>query len=229
MSTFNVYGQKSASFGGHTPIWLGKVRALPTGGTLASGWVKPGLLISAGTPVNLANDVITPLALFKVVSYSAAGESGTNDTIVIKAAMGYNLPILPAVGDFIQKLGASFATQAKAGAIASIAAGETEGQYSIEVAKTANVGSLNAGDILVFSAAAAAGSSKDMAAQPNGYLYNDIYLDDVKAGESIANQGATGAVVAFHGEGILVNRNEIANEVKDLMKVAVPNVIQVIR
>lgn len=231
MGTFNAYGQKSASIGGHTPIWLGKVRPTEIGGTLAEAWRKAGLLIPAGTPVNLANDVITPLALFEVVSYSAGGSGDTVDTVVIKAAAGYNLPIIPKVADMLQKLGANFAAQNKAAAVASIAAGATEGQYTLTVLKSANLGSLNAGDFLVYSAATAAGSSKDMAAQPNGYLYNDIYMDADVAGQVQSYVNATGAVVKHLGDdgSILVNRNEIANVVKDMMAVAVPNVNQVIR
>ena len=51
-------------------------------------------------------------------------------------------------------------------------------------------------------------------------------VEGKEPGESFDYIGATGAVVVFHGEGILINRTPAAG-IADLMKVAVPNVIQV--
>lgn len=63
-------------------------------------------------------------------------------------------------------------------------------------------------------------SDVESAATPNGYLYNDIYLGDLD------QANATGAVVDFHGEGILIDFTPAAF-MKASMKTNVPNVVQV--
>lgn len=207
MSTFNAYGQKAYSFGGNTPIWLGTVTRVPVGGVLAEGFVKPGILIPAGTPVNLAGGILTPLAAYKVVASSA-------DSMTV-APLGFDLA--PVVGDNIMAVGANFSATGTAAGITGV----TKGEGGYVLATTLNAG---VGKIVVF--AAAAGSGKSMKAQPNGYLYHDIYIDAEQGGVTVTN-AATGAVVVSHPEGILIERNEIANAVASQMAVAVPGVIQI--
>ena len=65
---------------------------------------------------------------------------------------------------------------------------------------------------------------------PNGYLYNDIYLGGIEVtAATIADKtaAASGAVVDFHGEGLLVELTPCAG-IEKAMKAAVPNVIQVL-
>ena len=67
-------------------------------------------------------------------------------------------------------------------------------------------------------------------AVPNGYLYNDVNMGDIDVNStSVANYtaAASGAVVDFHGEGILIDLTPCAGYAA-AMKAAVPNVIQVL-
>ena len=223
MLSFNAYGSASKeNIGAHKPVWLGTVAPHAVGGVLASAYRLAGLHLPAGTPVNFTEGIITPLVAWKVLSYTPGG-SGSYDTIVIKGANFGGIELAPAVDDYVQALGATFATTGKAAQVVAVTpgTGDDAGKYTFTVAKSANLGSLNEGDLIVPSTAVAAGTGKTMAAQPNGYLYNDIYL-----GNAESDINATGAVVDFHGEGILVDFTP-AYPVKAAMKAAVPNVIQV--
>lgn len=46
--------------------------------------------------------------------------------------------------------------------------------------------------------------ASDVTVTPNGYLYNDIYIDSVAATD--VNNAATGAIVMDHAEGLLIDR-----------------------
>lgn len=231
MSSFNVFAQKKKAGEGSVPVWLGTVSPRPVGGTLASAFLKAGLLVPAGTPIcfDEANKKITPFVGFVVTAYSAAGSEDTYDEITIRPMVYGGVEILPTTSTYLQKLGATFATQAKAGLVHSVTAltGDDAGKYKLEVAKTANLGSLSANDILVISTAAAAGNNKDMADQPNAYLYNDICIDALQNGESYESIKASGAAVDFHGEGLLYKRIPFGVELKAALKTAIPNVVQV--
>lgn len=219
--SFNAFGRRAVEVGAlHQPIWLGTVKPVPVGGVLAEAFRIAGALYGAGCPINLANGVITPFSGFKVVSFSAAAGSETVDTVVVKPI---GAGIAPKVNDVIQKLGATFAATAKAAKVASVVAGtgSDAGKYTITILHSATIDTVEAGDVLVFSAATAAGSSKSMAAQPNAYLYNDICLGDLT--EDI---NASGAAVKFHGEGLLIDLTPAA-EVAAQMAAAVPGVLQV--
>ena len=230
MSSFNAFTQKKYTGGGSIPVWLGVVSPRPVGGTLANAFLQPGILIPAGTPVcfDEANKKVTPLVAFKVAAYSAAGAEETYDTITILPAYYGGVEILPAADDLIQKLGDTFASTAKAGVVHSITAltGDDAGKFAVEVAKTANLGSLSEGDFVVLSAAVSAGNSKSMANQPNAYLYNDICIDALNVGEEYESKAASAAVVDFHGEGLLYKRIPYG-DLTAALKAAIPNVILV--
>ena len=231
-SSFNAYGSETRELGqSHVPVWLGPVAPVPVGGVLASAFLRKGLLLGAGFPVNLTNKVLTPFVAWEVVSFTAAVSPATEDSIVIKPAVLGGVEIVPAADDLIQKVGATFATTGKAAVVASITAltGTDAGKYEIKVLHSATVDNLTEGDFIAISSATAAGSSKSLANQPNGYLYNDIYLgdlDDSAAAKSAHTIAATGAVVKFHKYGLLVDLTASA-EVKAQMAAAVPGVLQV--
>lgn len=223
MTSFNAFGSSAKSYDRpHKPVWLGTVAPHAVGGVLASSACKAGALYPAGTPINFDAGVITPLVAFKVAAFAAAAGSETADTITIYPAVYGDLNLLPAVDDMIQKAGATFATAAKAAKVTGVTAltGADAGKYAVTVAHSATIDSVTAGDYIVFSASATAGSNKAMAAQPNAYLYNDIYLGNLDSPK------ATGAAVDFHGEGIMIDFTP-ALPFADAMKAAVPNVIQV--
>lgn len=220
-SSFNAYGtSRKETDQAHKPVWLGMVAPHTVGGVLASAFIKKGALYAAGTPVNLSEGVITPFVAWEVVSMETVS---TDDVIVIKPAELGEAIVVPAVGDFIQKVGSTFAATGKAAAVTAVTAltGADAGKYSITVLHSATVDSLSAGNFIAISSAAAAGSSKTLKAQPNGYLYNDIYLGDLE----VASAKATGAVVDFHGAGLLIDFTPAA-AFKAQMAVAVPTVIQ---
>lgn len=213
MGSFNSFASKGAISGNTVPVWLGVVSPLPVGGVLAAAWAKAGAYVPAGTPINIANGVITPFVTFKVTASTA----GTDvHTLTVKPSIaGYKLT----TADFVQVVGSTFAATGKASAISAIT--EADGVQTITVTD-ANIDATAVGTILALSSATAAGSSKALAAQPNAYLYNDICID----ANADANIAASGAAVVAHNEGILIDRTAAAS-VKAQMAAAVPNVIQV--
>lgn len=221
-SSFNAFGKTQKVYDAcHVPVWLGDVTRVPVGGSLASDFVKKGVLIPAGTPINITNKVITPLVAFEVVSFTAGD---TNDILVIKPCTYGMVDFLPKADDVIQVLGATFATAKKAAVVTAIAAGSTAGQYNVTIAHSATIDTPSAGDHIVFSSATAAGSSKVMANQPNAYLFNDICLGDID--ETLEGAGASGAAVKFHAEGLLIQRTPGA-DFAEALAVAIPGVLQV--
>lgn len=61
-------------------------------------------------------------------------------------------------------------------------------------------------------------NAEDTSITPNGYLYNDVYI-----GTLGDNDAATGAIVMFHAEGLLINNTEFA-DIADTLAAAIPNV-----
>lgn len=219
MSTYNVYDNSNAQVGGHVPIWLGKIRPIPVGGTLASAYAVAGAFYPAGTPMELKNGIATPLKGFKVKAYTT---SSSNSIITVVPLFEGDAP---KTSDFLQKVGANFDATGKAWNPDSIAVNQSDPEaFDITVA-TANIDVVAEGDLLAFSSATAEGSSKSLATKPNYYLYNDVAIDPTAIGVSKDNIQASVALVNFHGEGLLINRTPAA-AVAAQMKVAVPNVIQ---
>ena len=225
-SSFNAFGSESIETNqSHIPVWLGVVGPVPVGGTLDKAFAKPGFLLGAGAPVNLSGKIITPFVAWEVVSNTA---SGSNSVIVVKAAEFGGVEIAPAADDLVQKVGATFAATGKAAVVASVSAltGEDAGKYEITVV-AANIDSVSEGDFIALSAATAAGTGKSLKNQPNGYLYNDIYFGNLGGSANDYTLAATGAVVMYHHDGLLVELTPSA-PFKDAMKAAVPGVLQVL-
>ena len=223
-SSFNAFGSKGTDYGAHNPVWLGVPTPVPVGGTLASAYAIAGALYGAGFPVNLASKVITPFIGWKVVSFTAAVSPATEDVIVVEPAKLGKVIIAPAADDVIQVLGSTFAATGKAAVVASstlLTSGENKGCYEVKVLHSATIDTPNEGDIITLSAATAAGSSKSIKVQPNGYLWNDIYFGDLEN-----DLAATGAVIEHAPDGILIDLTAAA-DVKAQMKAAVPGVYQV--
>lgn len=227
-STFNTFGSASNEVGqSHVPVWLGVVGPVPVGGTLDKAYARKGFFLGAGAPVNLTDKIIKPFLAWEVVSFTAGdGTSVTTDSIVIKPVGG----AAPAVGDFIQKVGSSFSATGKAAEVTSVellTSGDNAGNYEVKVAHSATIDSVTAGAAIALSSATAAGSSKSLANQPNGYLYNDIYFGDLDGDADAYTIAATGAVVRYHADGLLVELTPSA-PVKAQMAAAVPGVLQVL-
>lgn len=225
-SSFNAFGSESLETSqSHIPVWLGVVGPVPVGGTLDKAYAKPGFLLGAGAPVNLTDKIITPFIAWEVVSTST---SDSNTIIKVKGAEFGGAVIIPSTSDFVQKVGATFAATGKAAAVTAVEAltGDDAGNYNITVA-TANIDSVSQGDFIALSAATAAGTGKSLKAQPNGYLYNDIYFGNLGGSAEDGTLAATGAVVMFHHDGLLVELTPSA-PFKGAMKAAVPGVLQVL-
>ena len=225
-SSFNAFGSESLETSqSHIPVWLGVVGPVPVGGTLDKAYAKPGFLLGAGAPVNLTDKIISPFIAWEVVSTST---SDSNTIIKVKGAEFGGAVIIPSTSDFVQKVGATFAATGKAAAVAAVEAltGDDAGNYNITVA-TANIDSVSQGDFIALSSAVAAGTGKSLKAQPNGYLYNDIYFGNLGGSAEDGTLAATGAVVMFHHDGLLVELTPSA-PFKGAMKAAVPGVLQVL-
>ena len=65
---------------------------------------------------------------------------------------------------------------------------------------------------------------ENAAANANGYLYNDIYIDSVA--DTDVNNAATGAIVMYHAEGLLIDRTEFAS-LKAELQAKIPGVLLV--
>lgn len=221
-SSFNAFGASHKEWGNPSvPVWLGKVRAVPVGGSFADAYIVKGAFYAAGTPILLDGKTIKPLVAFEVVNY-VAGESSADSVITIKPAVLGDATLLPSVGDNIAKVGATFAAAVKGAAVKSIAPNATDATtYDVAIAHAA-IDAPSAGDYIAF--ATGAGSSKALAVIPNAYLYNDVYLGDIDVTNEMA--GASGAAIQFHAEGILINRTPSA-PFKAQMAAAVPGVLQV--
>lgn len=214
-SSFNAFGSAESNFGQtHQPVWLGTVSPRPVGGVLAAAFRKKGIRIPAGTGINLASGVITPMLTYEV---KAVAGSVTGITIDPKE-YGY----VPAVGDYLGLVNASaFGSNGSPVAITAVAPNATDASLlDITIALTgATVGAI-----------VCLGFSSTKVPAPNAYLYNDIYMGDIEvtaAGVTANTVAATGAAVDFHGDGILIDLTPCAG-IAAAMKAAVPNVIQVV-
>lgn len=218
-TSFNyIGGSRTRLDAGSVPVWLGVVSPYPVGGVLAPKYAVPGAFIPAGTPINITDKVITPFVGWEVVSVNSGSHA-----VTVKSG---NLGFLPEADDIIGVVGSSLAATGAAAKLASVAAGEEPGQYVFTFAD-ANLDSVTAGKILTPSASSTAGASgKAIAAVPNAYLYNDIRIPVAEAGETFEDTAATGAAVMSHSEGLLIDRTPGAG-IKDMLKSAIPNVIQV--
>lgn len=218
-SSFNAFGSAANEVGqSHVPVWLGTVAPHAVGGTIATAFLKPGLHLPAGMAVNLNAKIITPFITYKVKTNTAG--SGTYVLTLEPgdvAAYGY----VPKVGDYLQLVdNSAFGSNGNATAITAVAPNGTDPSL---VDVTVNINAA-AGKSLVLNFA----NSK--IAAPNGYLYNDVYMGDIDVNStSVAayTAAASGAVVDFHGEGILIDLTPCAGYAA-AMKAAVPNVIQVL-
>ena len=230
-SSFNAFGSEAMDAAQiHIPVWLGVVGPVPVGGTLKKDYAQNGFLLPAGSPVNLTDKIITPFVGYEVVAFTAATGSETYDTIVVKPADFGGVKVAPAADDVLQKVGDTFAATGAARAAYSstlITEGTNAGCYTVLVAHSANLGTLAAGDVLTPSAGTAGASGKSIAVKPNGYLYNDIYFGALDGSANNFDLAATGAVVMYHHDGLLVELTPSA-AVKDQMKAAVPGVLQVL-
>lgn len=200
MTTFNAFGTSEKSIGkANKPVWLGVVAPHAVGGVLAQNYRAKGICLPAGTPVNLAAGVIKPVLVYEI---KAVAGSVTGITIDPKA-----YGVLPTTADKMKLVASGSAV-----AITAVAANATDASLlDITIALTgATVG----------AAVALIPSGESAMPSANGYLYNDIYLGD------LSDANATGAVVDFHGEGLLIDFTPAAF-MKAAMKSAVPNVIQV--
>lgn len=216
MSSFNAFVQKTKQGNNTTPVWLGVVSPRPVGGKLNAAFCKAGIFVPAGTPVNLDGGILTPFYGWEVVSVDSSTHA-----ITVK---GNEYGIVPAENDCLVGVGSTFATT---GAVAKVSSVVASGANLVITMTDDKLDSKTAGDVIVpSSATSAATSGGAIKYQPNGYLYNDIAIEVAKAGETMTEVAATGAVVDFHGEGILINRTPAAPYAAQ-MKVAVPNVAQV--
>lgn len=204
MKSFNVYGNKTTEYGElHAPVWASSpVPRIPVGGTLSDNFLVDGLLVPAGTPVNLASKVIKPLLAYEVKAIDTG-------IVTIDPAI-FN--IVPEVGEYMILLDeTSFSSNSAAAAITAVAANATDSSLLDITIALSNVAE---GDFVAFGHTAA-----DIAV-PNGYLFNDIYINDVED-----NIAATGAVVD-QGAYILIDRIP-AYGCATALKAAIPGVGQV--
>lgn len=205
MTTFNAFGSKEKNYGkASKPVWLGTVAPHAVGGVLAANYRVAGLHLPAGTPVNLAAGVIKPVLVFEIKDVAESGSPAAVTGITIDPkAYG----VLPTTSDKMKLVASGSAV-----AITGVAPNATDATLlDITIAL---VGAEDGAAVALLP------SGEDSMPSANGYLYNDIDLGD------LSSPNATGAVVDFHGEGLLIDFTPAAY-MKAAMKSAVPNVIQV--
>lgn len=203
MTTFNAFGTSEKSVGkSNKPVWLGVVAPHAVGGVLAEKYRVAGLRLPAGTPVNLSAGVIKPVLVFEAKAVATASSAVTGITIDPK-----EYGVIPTTSDKMKLVASGSAV-----AITAVAPNATDASL-IDVTIALTGATEGAAVALIPYGETAMPSA-------NGYLYNDIYLGD------LSDANATGAVVDFHGEGLLIDFTPAAF-MKSAMKSAVPNVIQV--
>lgn len=221
-STFNAFGSEANEISqSHVPVWLGTVAPHAVGGTLATGFLKQGLRIPAGTGVNLSAGVITPLLTYKVEDV-IEDDSGGTTTVVGVTIDPKEYGFVPAVGEYLFLVSKSaFGSNGSPVAITAVSPNSDNAEL-LDV--TVDISTAAKGDVVAFAPTSTAVPA------PNGYLYNDIYLGGIEvtsAAISAKTVAATGAVVDFHGEGLLIELTPCA-DIATAMKAAVPSVIQVL-
>lgn len=217
MGSYNVYRNRSKSIGGHFPIWLGKVTPISGGVTLNENDAKPGMFYPAGTPIALENGIASVLHGFSVVGTSVSGD---NTVITVKPLYDGEAPTTDLK---LMKVGADFSATNKGWSPASVAVNSADAEaYDITVA-TSSIDALSENDVLAI--ASGTGAKQSLAVKPTHYLYNDIAIDPLDAGESDSNLVVSCSLVVAHLEGILINRTPAAN-LKAQMRAACPLVVQ---
>lgn len=213
-SSFNAFGRSRKEYGStNIPVWLGTVTPVPRGGVLAREFVFPGAIFPAGTPVyyEAEDRIIVPLPTFYISDYQA----GTPyDTIKVKT-YGYEL----SVGQSFRIVGSTFQEEKPSIPVAQVK--QIEGGQEIKFEHSYSMEGLHVGGSII--------SPIDEELMPNGYLYNDICIGDIDTSDEEKEAGiaaATGAVVMFHAEGILIDRTPAAG-IAEAMAKAVPHVLQV--
>lgn len=205
MTTFNAFGTSEKSVGkSNKPVWLGVVAPHAVGGVLAEKYRVAGLRLPAGTPVNLSAGVIKPVLVYEIKDVAESGSPAAVTGITIDPK---EYGVIPTTSDKMKLVASGSAV-----AITAVAANATDASL-IDVTIALTGATEGAAVALVPYGETAMPSA-------NGYLYNDIYLGD------LSEANATGAVVDFHGEGLLIDFTPAAF-MKAAMKSAVPNVIQV--
>ena len=71
---------------------------------------------------------------------------------------------------------------------------------------------IKAGTPVTYDAAARTFAEATTASAANGYLYNDIYLDNIAEGD--VENAATGAIVMYHAEGLLIDNTALSHPVR---------------
>lgn len=205
MTTFNAFGSSKKEIGAaNKPVWLGKPYPHAVGGVLAAKYRVAGLRLPAGTPVNLSAGVIKPVLVYEIKDIAESGSPAAVTGITIDPK---EYGVIPTTSDKMKLVASGSAV-----AITAVAANATDASL-IDVTIALTGATEGAAVALIPS-----GESEMPSA--NGYLYNDIYLGD------LSEPNATGAVIDFHGEGLLIDFTP-ASLVKALMKTNVPNVVQV--
>lgn len=190
---YGVYGSETKQFGGTYPIWKhidndgiedggGKLKVVSDFSTE----YPVGTIIPTGTPVNLANGILTILPTYQLVADIAAG-----DTVIKFNSYGVAKPLK--TGDILMAAPATVGTTGTAYTVGTVTL--NAGNYEVTIVADAWGHTAKAGDIFV--AATAAGSNKSIAVVPTGLLRREIYIG---AGATTA----TGASVFFGN--ILVDR-----------------------
>lgn len=213
-SSFNAFGNGQKVVGGSTPVWLGTVTPVPRGGFLYPEMFVPGALYPAGTPVfySAEDRIIAPLPVFDITEYQSGSPY---DTIKVKT-YGFDLK----VGSSFRLVGSTFGEEKPSLTVEEVK--QIPGGQEIKFAHTTMEG-LYEGATVIYG-------DFDSEFCPNGYLYNDICISpDVDGSEEARMDGtssATGAVVMYHAEGILIDRTPAAG-IAEAMAKAVPGVLQV--
>lgn len=150
MVSFNAYGTSAKEYGKLTkPVWLGTVTPHTVGGVLAEKYRVKGAHYPAGTPVYLAEGILTPVIV--VEAKAVSGSIVTIDPSVFNIA--------PMVGDMLN-----------GEAITAVAPNASD--PALLDVTAASHGASAGGGVTILPAGATA-------VTPNAYLYNDIYLGDL--------------------------------------------------
>ena len=169
---YNAYNSSSASYGGHSPVWVKIPKRLESGGLIDKTNLVEGEIISAASPFAF-NTTTKAAKLLKIFKVKSATVVDTN-TVIIVNYIG-NLPKIHN-GDMVMVLPSTLAGTGKAIEVTNLDL-SVAGEASFTVV-TANIDSVAANTYLVESSSATAGSGKSLYCIPNTLSIDDTIVGD---------------------------------------------------
>ena len=168
---FNNFRKLSRQIGGKFHVWHDINRKRLIGGKLPQEYIKEGVFIPVGTPVQItggADSMALPLEVFILTKKLEAGD------VVVELKYNKRLPY-PKAGQFLMAAPKTLSTTGKGIEVEEVEIDTVEGVVKLTIAAGA-LGALPVDALLV--AADKAGSTSSIAVKPNALTHDDVTIRD---------------------------------------------------